>query len=61
MARISELKEGDKEMIEMILGEAIIIGSALTKADTPVWLFVVSALLITEGFIRGFRHLIKNN
>lgn len=48
-------------MIEMILGEAIIIGSALTKADTPVWLFVVSALLITEGFIRGFRHLIKNN
>ena len=47
-------------MFEMILGEAIIIGLALTKADAPYWLFVVSALLITEGFIRSFKSLTKS-
>ena len=48
-------------MIEMILGEAIIIGSALTKVDTPVWLFVVSALAIGDGFRRAYRSLTKES
>lgn len=46
-------------MIEMILGEAIIIGSALTKAETPAWLFIAAALIITEGFIRSYKSITK--
>lgn len=42
-------------MLEMVLGEAIIIGSAVTKLDTPIWLFVVASGLIVEGFIRFFK------
>ena len=44
-------------MLEMVLGEAIIIGSVLTKVDTPIWLFVISAGLIVEGFVRFFRNI----
>lgn len=42
-------------MIEMILGEAIILGSALSKLDTPFWLFAISAGLVIEGFARFFK------
>lgn len=42
-------------MYEMLSGEAIIIGSALTKFDTPLWLFGIAAGLIAVGFWRVYK------